>query len=476
MTTMNTVLLLFYLIVTLWAILSIIFHGSRPTKSVSWVLTVIAFPFAGPLLYYMFGVNRRKFKIFRLKHAARKKLYTISGEEQEKLAYLKDFDVSKKAKLARLIKKNSLMSPYAGNEVTLLHDGRATFDSIFEAIRNAKEYVHMQYYLIEKGELTDTFYEIFKQKIAEGVVVRMIYDSLGSASLRGTAIKRFKEIGVKAHSIMPLRFGNMLFTLNYRNHRKILIVDGHTGFTGGVNVSDKYIHPISEMGIWEDFHIKIKGPVVNSLHRIFLKDYHTSSKEDIFDAKNFLSSITSYGEVTMQIVSSGPDSKQPAIMQEYIAMINLAEHHIYIANPYFIPGVPVLEALKIAALSGVEVNILVPKKSDSIMARLGMASYFEELLAVGAKIYTRPDFSHSKVIVIDSEIASVGSGNFDYRSFEHNFEANAIIYDEDISKEITAEFKAHCTDLICLNYETFKKRPAWKKFLEGFAKFFSPLL
>ncbi|QCX01959.1 cardiolipin synthase [Aggregatimonas sangjinii] len=471
---MNTALLILYIIITLWAIASIVFHGSRPTKSISWVLTAIVFPFAGPLLYYLFGVNRRKFKIFRLKHSERRKLFDIPEEEQESL---RNFDLRKKAKLARLVKNNSLMSAYEGNKITLLNDGEKTFQSIFEAIKKAENYIHMQYYIIEKGELTDTFYTLFKQKTEEGVQVRLIYDSLGSSGLRGKTIKRFRDIGVDTHSILPLRFGNTLYRLNYRNHRKILIIDGHTGFTGGVNVSDKYIRPISNLGIWKDFHVKLEGPVVNSLHRIFLQDYHTSSeKKDLLDTSKYLTKIPTKGEMTAQIVSSGPDSKQPAIMQQYIAMINLAENRICIANPYFIPGLPVLEALKIAALSGVEVSLLVPKKSDSLMAKYSMASCFRELLAVGVKIYTRHDFSHSKVIVIDQEIASVGSGNFDYRSFEHNFETNALLYDTELATKITEEFDAHCTDDICLDYETFKKRPVWIKFLEGLAKFFSPLL
>ena len=473
---MRTVILVLYLLVTIWAIISIIFHGSRPTKSVSWVLTAVIFPFAGPLLYYLFGVNRRKFKIFRLKHANRRKLFNITKNEEKQQEFLDTVDILKASKLSRLIRGNSLMAAYKGNKITLLNDGEKTFGSIFDAIRGAKKYVHMQYYVIEQGKLTDTFFNLFKQKIAEGVQVRMIYDSLGSNRLRGKAIRRFRDIGVDTHSIMPLRFGNMLYTLNYRNHRKIVIVDGHIGFTGGMNISDKYISPISDLGIWQDFHVKLEGPVVNSLHRVFLQDYHTSSKEDQLNVKEYLQEIPSHGEVIAQIVSSGPDSKQPAIMQQYIAMINLAEKRICIANPYFIPGLPVLEALKIAALSGVSVHILVPIVSDSLVAKYSMAAGFRELLAVGVKIFTRPDFSHSKVIVIDEEIASIGSGNFDYRSFEHNFETNAILYDSALAASITKDFDAHCTDDICLDYETFKNRPIWKKFLEGLAKFFSPLL
>ena len=276
--------------------------------------------------------------------------------------------------------------------------------------------------------------------------------------------------------MMPLRFGSLLFTLNYRNHRKIIVVDGAVGFIGGVNVSDKYIKKISDLGIWKDLHLRIEGPVVNSIHRIFIKDYHFASNEKMLINEKYLPNNSSKGDTTVQIVSSGPDSKQPAVMQQYIAMINSANESIYIANPYFIPGTTVLQALKIATLSGVKISLLIPKKSDSLMAKYSMFSRFEELLAIGVNIFLRDDFSHSKVILIDGELASVGSGNFDYRSFEHNFEANALIYDKKVTQTIYKEFDEYCMTNETLDYTTFKNRSIIEKFLEGLAKFFSPLL
>lgn len=474
---MNLLLTLFYAVITIWSLISIVFHGTRPTKSISWVLAVLALPFAGPLLYYMFGVNRRKFKLFKLRQTEKRKLYNTKYEElNDQNEFQHDFKDSKKVMLSRLIEQNSLMSTYTGNQVVLLDSGEQTFESIFNAIEKAERFVHLQYYIIEEGKILDRFYKLLKKKIKEGVKIRMIYDSLGSFSLRGKAIKRFRDLGIIAHSAMPLRFGNLLFTLNYRNHRKIVIVDGHIGFIGGVNISDKYIKKTSELGIWNDFHIKVEGPVVNSLHRIFIKDYHFSGEEDLLLQKEYLPEISRKGDATVQIVASGPDSEHPAIMQQYLAMIGMAECSIQIANPYFIPGIPVLEALKIAAMKGVEVEILVPKKSDSLLARLSMFSNFEGLLSVGVKIYLRPDFSHSKVIIVDREIASVGSGNFDYRSFEHNFEANALLYDKSLAETISSKFSSHCSEDICLDYEEFKNRSDLRKFSEGLARFFSPLL
>ncbi|WP_282178705.1 cardiolipin synthase [Maribacter stanieri] len=473
----NTILWLAYIAVTLWSIVNIIFNGSKATKMISWSLSVIIFPFLGPLLYYLFGINRRKFKLFKLKQTEKRRLYSetykeLEGGEQS----VHHFDDYKREKLASLIRKNSYFAPYEGNDIKLLNSGEEAFGAIFKAIEEAKEFIHLQYYILEDGMLLDRFYELFKKKVKEGVEIRMLYDSFGSNSMRGKRVKRFKDIGVKAFSTMPIRFGNLLFTLNYRNHRKILIIDGKIGFTGGFNVSDKYMKPVSELGIWQDLHLRIQGPAVNSLQRVFVKDYHFAGKEELLLQDKYFPKVEPTGKTVTQIISSGPDSRYPAIMQQYLAMINIAESSICIANPYFIPGEPVLEAIRIAALSGVKVTLLTPKISDSLLAQYSMFSTFEALLEVGANIYLRPDFSHSKVIIIDGEIVSVGSGNFDYRSFEHNFETNAIVYDDEKASEIEKLFTNHCTEDVKVDLEEFKNRSPFSKFLEGLAKFFSPLL
>jgi cardiolipin synthase len=472
---MTNIIFIIYLIVTIWAIGSIILHGSRATKSLSWLLSVIAIPFGGPMLYYLFGVNRRKFTFFRLQQTEKRKLY------HENYKILKSSENETKnpngnyMKLSTLVKANCFFPVYAHNKVQVFNDGIETFEAIFKAIEKAKIFIHLQFYIFEKGKISQRFYELLAKKIKEGVEVRLIYDSVGSFSFRGKIIKKFKTIGVKAYPMMPLRFGNLLFTLNYRNHRKIVVIDGLIGFIGGVNVSDKYIEA-TELGIWKDMHLQIEGPAVDSIHRVFIKDYHFASKEEILISEKYLPENPARGNTRVQIVTSGPDSKQPAVMQQYIAMINSAKESIFIANPYFIPGTTVLEALKIAALSGITISLLIPKKSDSLMARYSMFSRFEELLAVGVKIYLRTDFSHSKVILIDNELVSVGSGNFDHRSFEHNFEANALVYDEAVVTTICKEFNHYFDSHDALDKDTFENRSILHKFFEGLAKLLSPLL
>ncbi len=473
---MQTAIIVFYGSVTLWAIISVIFHGSRPSRSVSWLLTILFLPFLGPFIYYLFGVNRRKFKFYRLKGTLKRKLYDEQYSDDRVKQFEEALTNGEIGRLSKMLKKSSHAAPYNGNRVSVLHDGEETFGAIFDAIEKATEFIHVQYYIFEKGELQDKFHELFAQKAQEGVEIRLIYDSLGSMSFKGELKKRFREIGVKTYPMMPLRIGSFMYTLNYRNHRKIVVVDGKIGFVGGMNVSDKYFKAESDLGIWKDIHLKIEGPAVASLHRIFIKDYHFASKEPPLLQPKYMPNIPEAGDAVVQIIASGPDSDHPSVLHQYVGMIQSAEESLRIANPYFIPGPVVLTNIKIAALGGVQVKLLIPKKSDSFLAKYSMQANFEELLAVGVEIYQRADFSHSKLLILDSAIASVGTGNFDHRSFEHNFESNAMVYDKATAQDIIEEFDKECKTSYQLQYDTFKERSRFQKFKEGFAKFFSPML
>ncbi len=473
----TTITILLYAISSGLAFLGIIFYGGRPSRSLSWLLVIVFMPFIGVLLYLLFGINRRKIKIFKLKETHRRRLYDNNRDGDDSQGGFDGFASNKKEKLSNLLSKNNDFLPCDGNKVEVLQDGDATFNAIFEAIKNAKVFIHVQYYILEEGELLDEMFKLFKRKIAEGVEVRIMYDAIGSFDWRHKSIKRFRSIGVTICASMPLRFGSILFSFNYRNHRKIVVIDGKIGFTGGFNVTDKYIKPISEMGIWEDTHLKIEGPAVESLHKVFIKDYYFASKEDILVEDKYLPKLKRKGDSIVQIVASGPDSDYAAIMQQYIMLINLAEDSICITNPYFIPSSAVLTALKIAALSGVKVQMLLPEESDSKIARYSMRSYFEEIMETGVEIYLKGDaFLHSKILLIDNEVISIGSGNFDNRSFDHNFETNALIYDGTIAKETHRSFVKDCGNSKRLDYESYVDRPGKDKLLEGLARFFSPLL
>lgn len=473
---MNTSLTIAHIVISLWAVGAIVYHGRRPSRSISWVITIIVLPFLGAILYYLFGMNRRKFKFFNSKEFERRRNYHYAGATKKEDA-IPDFgEDTRKKRLSRLVSACSETRPSSGNKITVLQDGGETFNTLFEAMEEAKESIHVQYYILERGALLDKMLDLFQRKIAEGVVVRIIYDSFGSYRLRGRPKKKFRDIGVKIHPIMPIRLTNLLFSLNFRNHRKIVVIDNKVAFTGGVNVSDKYIKHGDVLGKWKDAHLKMEGPIVNDIHLVFLKDYFFASKKEDFNAKEHISDQPRMGQVDAQVVAGGPDSMLPTIMFQYIGMINQAEKSICIANPYFLPGEAFMQTLKIVALEGVEISLLLPKKSDSIAAKFAMLSQFEELLEVGVKIYLRKDFSHSKILIVDDDLVSIGSGNFDIRSFELNYEANVLLYDTQISTELKDEFLRICQNSEPVTLERFRNRSVWQKFLEGVFKFFKPLL
>ena len=472
---MTTILFIFYILITLASLVTLILYGTRPSKSFSWLLVIIMLPYIGVLLYVLFGINRRKIKFFKLKKIDEMRAYNLFHANGSDSSV--QFPSGKIRKISEVIKGSAGSLAVNGNAVAILDNGVKTFEAIFSALEKAEKFIHIQFYIFEDGELLEKVFRLFERKVKEGVEVRVIYDAVGSFSLSRKDIKRFRKIGVKIYSTMPLRFGSILFTINYRNHRKIIVIDGKTGFTGGVNISDKYIKPAGYLGIWDDMHVRIQGPAVENLHRVFVKDYYfASSGEDLWQPEYFPKNGEE-GKVPVQIVAGGPDSDFSSVMHQYATMINQAERSVCIANPYFIPSTTILENLKMAALGGIEVKLLVPKKSDTSVVKYSMHSYFEELLHAGVKIYEHPvKFLHSKIIIVDNEIASVGSGNFDNRSFDQNFEVNALIFDTDIADSLRKDFDNDCSGAKKLDKDQFAQRPFFSKILEGIARIFSPLL
>ena len=474
---MFTSFLIIYIISVFVTVGSIILYGSNPSRSLGWILVVVFIPYVGAISYLLFGINRREFKIFTLKRILDSRLYNQKYLKQKSTENKVLFNSSKKIKLALLIENSSKFQAVDGNKITVLNNGAAAYQNMFEKLENTKKFIHIQFYVLEEGTILDKLYEIFKRKIEEGVEVRMIYDALGSFWLKRKIIKKFKTLGVEVFQVMPIKFGTILFSINFRNHRKNIIIDGNIGFTGGVNITDKYINSQSELGIWEDEHVCIEGPAVESLHAIFIKDYYFAANKDerLFQEK-YHPKIAPKGDSIVQIIASEPDSNHSTILFQYLSLINAADSCIYIANPYFMPSKPLLVGIKMAALGGVKIKLLVPKKSDSILAKYSMQSYFSELLDVGIEIYRSDNFLHSKIIIVDNEIASVGSGNFDYRSFEQNFETNAMIYDENVAQEISENFLNDCKKSSLLTLKAHNARPFYYKIYEGFARLLAPLL
>ncbi|WP_421811578.1 cardiolipin synthase [Flagellimonas sp.] len=459
-----------YILIALVMVISLLLNGVRPSKTLAWLLAIFTIPVAGGLLYILFGRNRRKSKMFSLKNqfGPINKLEHVTCHPEIS---------GNKQKITFLINKTSKCPVTCYNNLDLLKDGKNTFESIFHALEEAKEHIHLQYYIFEDGLLADKLLEVFERKIAEDVTIRLLYDGIGSYSLSKKYLRKLKKIGVETAQFLPFKFGRFLSALNYRNHRKIIVIDNKIGFTGGINISDKYLKGDPALGKWHDTHLKIEGEAVDFLNRTFMTDWYLASGNKV-DFSTFKVYRAPKIGTSLQIVPSGPDDDFDVMEQVYFSIINSAEKYLYIVNPYIIPNHAILQALMTAALSGVDVRILMSTSTDIKLVDWCVRAYFESYLKAGIKIYLYDDgFLHSKVMLCDDEIASIGTANLDNRSLQQNYEAQVFVYDSVLCQQMKSDFLKDCEKSIILeDYEKYKERPWIKKLIEGFAKLLSPVL
>jgi len=469
--------LILYIIIAVAMVIGLLVNGIKPSKTLGWLLTIFTIPVGGILLYWMMGRNLRKYswKEVQEDEAIKgfiKRIYQLQASRPD---FIKTQD--QQGAISLLIENNSGFRPSNGNEAILLKDGKVTFDAIFKALESADRYIYLLYYIFEEGELAERLMALFREKVRLGVQVKIIYDGVGSYSLSKKYIRELKSIGVEVFPFLPFKLGRFLASVNYRNHRKIIIVDGKIAFTGGINISDKYLKGDLVLGKWHDMHLQLRGLAVYDLQAVFMIDWFLVTGDTAALKVDFPKLSESFGETTVQIVSGGPDDYFSPIGQTYFAMITKAKEYIYITNPYIIPGSAVLRALEVSATSGVDVRLLVSDKADSVLVNWSVRSYFESLLRAGVKIYLFPDgFLHSKTIVSDDRIVSIGTANMDVRSLEQNYEVNAIVYDTEFSVLLKNDFLSDLDQSISVDYRTFMKRPYIDKLKEGFAKIFSPIL
>ncbi|WP_149302737.1 cardiolipin synthase [Pareuzebyella sediminis] len=459
-------LVILYLSIASGIVMGLLVNGVRPSKTLAWLLAIFTIPVGGILLYLMVGRNRR----------AKKLRLSPASEQNTEKGLPPNLNASDRvSKIAGLIHKNSGFRASIGNDVIFLKDGRQTFASIFEALETAQEYIHLQYYIYEEGELAKKLLRLFERKIREGVQIRLIYDGIGSFSLSRGYLENLKSMGVEVYPFLPFRFGRFLTSLNYRNHRKVIVVDGRTAFTGGINISDKYLKGDLVLGEWHDMHLRIKGAAVYDLNQVFLADWKAVSGQGSLVKEE--KEINEAGSSMVQIVSSSPDSYFSAIEQVYFSIITSANSYVYITNPYIIPGQSILTALETAALSGIDVRLLIAEKSDSRLVSWSVRSYFEPLLRSGVKINLFPEgFLHSKIMISDDEITSIGTANIDIRSFEQNYEVNALVYEQEFTRKMKVDFLSDCKLSRSLSLSDHEKRPWIDRLKEGVAKVFSPVL
>ncbi|MGI6341962.1 MAG: cardiolipin synthase [Bacteroidales bacterium] len=488
---------LIYFVILVFVCLRIIFDTQDTSKALAYILFAIFVPIVGIAFYFTVGINYRKRKLYtkKLKHEEKLKGFSY-GDESWTIANKKIFDdigLKNYKPLAKLLSNSHVGTITVNNDVELLINGEEKFKSVFEAIREAKNHIHIEYFIVEDDYVGNQLAELLIQKASEGVEVRFIYDDYGSRGIRKRYAQRLAQNGVDIHPFYKIKLLLLANRLNYRNHRKIIVVDGKIGFVGGINVSDRYINytdeQIDKMGVyakknkkkkyWRDTHIKISGESVYALQYVFLCDWNFCAKQDLKANLKFFPKINKQynNGKAVQMVAGGPDSELPLTELSILRTINNAKTEILITTPYFIPSKSVLEALYSAALSGVKIKLLVPKCSDTLIVDVAAKSYYNELLRANAEIYLYiKGMIHAKTLVSDKELSIVGTANMDIRSFDLNFEINAMIYNKTFSEQLADIFYKDLNDAEKIDVVAWNKKPFYKKLWSKLLSLFSPLL
>jgi len=475
----NIIVKLLWGITILTVVLVLIMENRSPTKTLSWILILFFLPILGFIIYLVFGRNFRKKKIYaRKEYNDYDKLKKI---ERSKLDHRYDISILGKERpavslISRLLENNNKAFLTYHNRGEIFSDGKQAIEAIFSAIESAQKTIHLQFFIIRSDRIGNSMKDLLIKKAREGVKVRLLYDSVGSWNIGCKYVRALQKGGVETSSFSPVSFPYISSKMNYRNHRKIAIIDGNIGFLGGVNIADRYMHKDKYYGFWRDTHIRIEGEAVHPLQAIFLNDWTFATGDNQFKDENFPESdIENINPI--QIISSGPDSDWESIMQGYFAMITLASKNINIVTPYLILNESMLTAIKVSALSGVRVRLIVPSKPDHHLVFWAARSYFQDLLEAGIKIYEyRKGFIHSKYITVDGHLASIGSANMDIRSFLHNLEVNAFLFSDDLTARLDRIFEEDLDDSTELTLDEHLDRSYFNRFKESLARLFSPIL
>jgi len=460
---------------------SIIFlERKNPTSTWAWLMVLFFIPVIGFICYLIFGRKLSNKKIFTwdtknklgVKKEVASQLEAIENgnftPKYNDLTYYEDLYY------LHLVNNDALYSHH--NDVKIFTDGEEKFNALIEDLENAKNHIHLLYYIIRHDHLGTRIADVLIKKAREGVQVRFLYDDMGSRSLSRKYISRLKNAGVLVDAFFPPKIPKINLKINFRNHRKLAIIDGKVGYIGGFNIGDEYLGKSEKFGYWRDTHLRIDGDAVHNMQTRFILDWNQASRNHIaYESRHY--PRAEGGDVGVQIVSSGPDSDWEQIKYGYIKMIFAAKEYIYIQTPYFIPDESLMDALRIATLSGVRVKLMIPNKPDHMFVYWATLSYVGELLQAGAEIYLYQNgFLHAKTIVVDGKISSVGTANIDVRSFRLNFEVNAFLYNTDIAEHLVEAFQEDIKVSTQMTDKLYGQRSLMIKFKESVSRLLSPIL
>ena len=465
-----------YVVLIVVLVVNVLGEKRNPRSTLAWVMALILFPVGGALIYFFLGRSLRNVKMISRRN--RRKL--INSKPRAPLPKL-DLEFSaENRQLVRLAGSVADAELYTGNAVEIFNNGTALFERFFADLREAREYINLQFYIIACDALGRRLHDILCQKAREGVKVRVIYDYVGSFGSKSREFFRsMRRAGVDAHAFFRIEFPNKLSLINWRNHRKVAVIDGRLGYIGGFNIADRYLGG-GKFDIWRDLMVRVEGPAVAGLQSNFAIDWkfmgHPLLTDHISTAPVECSG-DAIPDVRAQLVASGPTSRWAGSLFMYFKAISGAKRRAWIQTPYFLPSDDLLKALQSAALSGVDVRVMVPLTSDSAVLAYASDSFVEECLLAGIKVFKcKPGMLHAKLLIIDDDYVSLGSTNFDYRSFDHNFEENIVMYSHTVNSRLAELYKADERNCTRLRLSTWNKRRRRKKALEALSRLLSPVL
>lgn len=477
--------LLIYTVVIAVAMVSVLMDRRQPAKTMAWMLVLMFMPVVGIILYFFFGQNTRKERIISQKSMDELTKRTMLGYAD----MLKDMDVPENERtLIYLFYQQSAALPFFSRETEIYTDGYQFFPALLKAIAQARHHIHLDTYIFADDPLGRLVADALVEKARQGVEVRLVYDDVGSWKTPNRFFEMLRENGVEVHAFMPVKFPAFTSKVNYRNHRKVCVVDGEIGFVGGMNIAQRYVKGVKRRKVsgtvmqpWRDTHIKVTGTAVRGLQRAFLVDWYFVDRT-LVNGRKYYGEALGDGRAAdgalMQLVTSNPTSPWPEIEQGYVRILLGARRYVYMETPYFLPTDPILFAMRTAALAGVDVRLMLPMHADAKLVEWASRSYVMETLEAGVKVYLyEPGFNHSKLLVSDDSLASVGSANIDFRSFENNFEANMFIYDRPLAlrlKQVYLEDESHC--VLIDDLTDLEHRPFFHRLWESLVRLLSPLL
>ena len=468
----SAVVSLLFLLAVVTTIVVIVMDNRNPYKTLAWVLVLVFLPVVGLALYYFFGQDTRREKLISKKGFKRLTKYPMMEFQMQE-----SFKVSeeKQHQLIRFFQRVNLALPFEGNSMKIFQDGSSMLQALLATINSAKHHIHVEFYIFEDDAVGCLVKDALIEKAREGVEIRVLYDDVGCWKVPHRFYDEMREAGIEVRGFLKVRFPRFTSKVNYRNHRKLVVVDGRIGFVGGMNLAERYLKGVP-WGIWKDIMMQVEGKAVYGLQMAFLTDWYATD-HSLITSSSYFPQMEDKGISLMQVVTSDPVGEWKDIMQGLLIAITSAQKYVYIQSPYLLPTEPILLALKTAAAAGVDVRIMIPEKSDSRMVHWGTMSYLQELMEAGIKIYMyQKGFLHSKLIVCDDCLSSVGSTNMDFRSFEHNFEVNAFMYDRTSALMLKDIFLSDQKDAKLLHLKEWRMRPWSQKVKESVIRLFAPLL